>query len=275
MRTLALLSLLLLPALALADAPCAFQAPQKADLDLAGVRAVVFDVRRHDLHLAGSDAVSGVELRGRACASSASLLDSVRVTSRRDGDRLVVKAESDRVAGSLSGNRYAWLDLQVRVPPGVAMEVDTGSGDASVDGVASLVANLGSGDLDVRGVKGALRLRIGSGDAVARNIGSLDVRALASGDVRVRDVHGDARVGNVGSGDFELEDVAGGVDIDNVGSGDVTLRGVKGGVTVGSIGSGGVDVDGVGGDFSVRTVGSGDVRHRNVAGKVNLPPGRH
>ena len=53
MRRLAFTALLLFPAIALAEQPCAFQAPRNLDLDLAGVRTVQVDVRSHNLHVKG------------------------------------------------------------------------------------------------------------------------------------------------------------------------------------------------------------------------------
>jgi hypothetical protein len=272
MRALALLSLFLLPSLALADEHCKFQAPQKYDFDLAGVHTLVFDLGHHDMHLNGTGAVGGVEVRGRGCASSEELLKSLRVTQQREGDRLVVKAEGDDdVRFGLFGEHYAWLDLQVRIPDGIAVQVDSGSGDVEVGTVASLDASLGSGDLKVHGVKGAFSARTGSGDIDATDVGSLHAESLGSGDLNVGTVHGDASVGNVGSGDIGIDGVEGNVDVGNVGSGDVTLHHVKGSVQVGAVASGDVEARDIGGDLTVRSVGSGDVDYHDVRGKVSLP----
>ncbi len=51
-RTLAFASLLMLPLTALADEPhCKFNAPRDLKLDVAGAKAVVFEVNQHDLVL--------------------------------------------------------------------------------------------------------------------------------------------------------------------------------------------------------------------------------
>lgn len=272
MRRLILLSLLLsLPALALADEHCAFQAPQKLDLDLAGVKALEIDMGSNQLHLDAAS-VAGVEVRGRACASSQKLLASVRVTQHRQGDRLVLKAENDSSWNiGWSGNRYAWLDLHVRVPANLPIVLGVGSGDAEVNGVASLDSQTGSGDLEVRGIRGAFVTSTGSGDIEASDIGSLRVDSVGSGDLTADGVHGDASVGDIGSGDVKLTDVKGKVSIGDIGSGDATLRRIGGSVEVGSVGSGDIDADTVGGDLTVRSTGSGDVDHRNVKGTVSVP----
>lgn len=272
MRKFLLLALLLWPTLALADTHCSFQAPQNLDLQLHGVHAVEFHMNGSDLHLDAA-AVNNLEVRGRACASSQKLLGALRVTQHREGDRLVVTAEDTSSGGlfSLFHNRYAYLTLHVRMPDDVPVILRTGSGDAWINGVASLRSEGGSGDLKLRGIKGAVELSTGSGDVSANDIGSLDVKSSGSGDFRVHGVHGHVHVAQIGSGDLHLANVDGKVDIGSVGSGDVTLRQVTGDVGIGSIGSGDIDVDGVGGDFSVRSHGSGDIDQRNVKGKVSVP----
>lgn len=272
MRKFLLLPLLLLPTLALADTHCSFQASQNLDLQLHGVHAVEFHMHGNDLHLDAA-AVNKLEVRGRACASSQKLLDGLHLTQHREGDRLVVTAEDTSSGGLLSlfHNNYSYLTLHVRMPANVPVILHTGSGDAWINGVASLRSNGGSGDLKLRGIKGTVELTTGSGDVSANDIGSFDVKSSGSGDFRVHGVHGNAHVARIGSGDLHLEDVDGKVDIGSVGSGDVTLRQVSGNVGIGSIGSGDIDVDGVSGNFSVRSHGSGDIDQRNVKGKVSVP----
>jgi hypothetical protein len=266
------LALLALPSLALASDQCRFQAPQKLDLDLAGVKTLQIDLGANELHLDAAAGVGNVEVRGRACASSQKLLGSLHLTQHREGDRLVLKAESDSDWNiGLFGAHYAWLDLHVRVPANLPVQLGVGSGDAVVNGVASLDSRTGSGDLEAHGIRGALAVETGSGDVRASDIGSLHVQAIGSGDLHANGVGGDASIGHVGSGDLQLSDVHGNVGIDSMGSGDATLQRIDGSVEVGSMGSGDVDADTVGGDLTVRSSGSGDIDHRNVKGKVSIP----
>jgi hypothetical protein len=264
---------LLLPTLALADEHCSVQAPQKLDLDLSGVKTLQIDLGSNELHLDAATGVTNVQVRGRACASSQKLLGSVHLTQHREGDRLVLKATNDSHwnIGLFGGGHYAWLDLHVQVPANLAIKLQVGSGDAWIDGVASLDSDTGSGDLKVHGIAGALVVNAGSGDVDATDIGSLRTGSIGSGDVQARGVRGDVAVGHVGSGDLRLDDVHGSVGIDAMGSGDATLQRIGGSVDVGSMGSGDVDVDTVGGNLTVRSSGSGDVDYRNVKGTVDVP----
>jgi len=146
-----------------------------------------------------------------------------------------------------------------------------GSGDADVSNVASLRFTSGSGDLKAHHVVGDVVVKVGSGDAIIDDIGSLNVERVGSGDIRASNARGDVKVGHVGSGDVNFADVRGGVHIESVGSGDVGVRRAGGDVEIGSIGSGDVTVDGVGGNFIVHSAGSGDLHHHQVTGKVEVP----
>ncbi len=290
-RTFAVATLLLLPLAALADEPqCAHSEPRTLKLDVAGVRTVMFQIAQHDLVLQAGPGPS--ELSGRACASRADLLKDLAVTQRREGNKLVVRLErlNQGLGSIMSGNQYAYLDLRGTVPDNVLVQLNVGSGDASVTGAHSLSADVGSGDVKLRDIKGPVTASIGSGDVELHGAGSLNLLQLGSGDFTATDLRGAAKIGNVGSGDVQLDGVAGDVTLGTVGSGDIDLRQVKGSVTLSTIGSGDfevrqaggsvtverhgsgdVTVRDIGGNLIVRSSGSGDVTHSNVRGRVELP----
>lgn len=293
-RTLAVASLLLLPLTALADEPqCKFNAPRDLKLDVAGAKAIVFEVNQHDLVLQAGPGAA--QLGGRACASNADWLPQLTVTQQKVGDKLVVKLqrENQGLSWNMSGNSYAYLDLRGTLPDNVLVQMKVGSGDASVTGAHSLSADVGSGDIKLREIKGLVTAAIGSGDVELDGAGGLNLLSVGSGDFNARNLRGKATVGTIGSGDLTLDGVAGNVDIRTVGSGDVDLRQVKGSVSLGNIGSGDFEADGVGGsvtverhgsgdvtvrdvsgDLTVANSGSGDITHRGVGGKVQLPRGK-
>lgn len=308
---LASASLLAVSLAAGAAEQCRYSAPRNAELDAAGLKLLSMEIGPDALTVHGEAGLARIVVNGTACASNEKWLPGIKVEAARTGDTArIVADDGDRgVVFSLFGNSYAYLKLDVRVPQSLAVKLKQGSGDARASGLASLDATLGSGDLKVQGVAGEFALRVGSGDAVAGDVGSLNLSSVGSGDVSVDGVRGDAHVGGVGSGDLGLRNVTGSVslgsvssgdakmagvggsiEIDSVGSGDLVIHDVKGNVSVGSIASGGASItqaggsvhagslgsgdfgaDGVGGDFSVGSVGSGDVHHRNVEGKVSVP----
>lgn len=241
------------PLLAHAGEQCRFQAPRALDLDLQGVAGITVIANQHDVHVRGVDGPGGA-VRGRACASKQESLDALQILQHREGNQLVIEAKSTiKATGwNLMGDHYAYLDIGVAIPKSLPVKLNVGSGDASVDNVATLDANVGSGDLDVRRVPGDVSASIGSGDAGFDDIGALKVDSIGSGDLIAEGVRRDVR-------------------IDSIGSGDATLKQVGGSVDVGSIGSGDLDVNGVGRDLHVRSIGSGDIAHHGVAGKVEIP----
>lgn len=251
MKLLAL-PLILLSGFAVAS-DCKHEDTRQVPLDLDGIRVVHFEVNSHDLRLDGVAAGDVAPLRVRACASDPDYLPQLVVDATRSGDVLKVRIEREgKSVGIFFSPTYAYLEVEARLPAGLAYVVDVGSGDAEVTGVASLAADVGSGDLEVRGIAGNVRAEVGSGDLNFEDVGSLNVLTVGSGDLDASRVRGDVRIGSLGSGDITLGRVDGSIRVDRIGSGDL-------------------EADGVGGDLVVGRLGSGDVDHARVAGKVDVP----
>lgn len=273
MRKLSLLTLLLLaPAVAFAATPeCKHSQPRNLALDLAGVKAVVFDIGSNDFTI---DASAGAKaaLGGKACASSEKYLEQLKLTQHKAGEKLYVTARREGMTGGIFlGSNYAYLKLAATLPDNVMVQLKVGSGDAVVTGAPMLSADVNSGDVEARHIRGLVAASVGSGDIILEDIGSLHVISVGSGDLSARKVRGPAKVGSVGSGDFELDGASGDVEIGSVGSGDAKVTGVFGSVTVASVGSGDLEVNDIRGDLSVRSKSSGSVSHNRVDGRVDVP----
>lgn len=293
-RLMLFLCALLLPLAAQADddARCRHSAPRQLDLDIEGVRSVMFQVGPHKLRLQAAPGAAAIH--GRACASGEGWLDDLKVEQERDGDRLLVRLHRGReLRGIFLGRSHAYLEMEGTVPEDVLVQLVVGGGDAWLTGASAMSADVGSGDVEVRRIAGLATVKVGSGDIGLDEVGSLHVLAIGSGDVEaarvreglevgsigsgdlvVRGVGGDATIRSIGSGDAELHDVGGSVSIGSIGSGDADLRNVGGSVTVDGIGSGDLDARDVRGDLTVNGKGSGSVRHEGVAGKVDVPSRR-
>ena len=265
------LALAAIAAPAFADDKCSHSAPQNLALDIASAKTVRFEIGPHKLRVDASASPSGT-LTGRACASSADRLDSLKVSQQRSGDKLIVRLQRE---GDLSafgfGNRYAYLTLEAGVPDDVLVQLEVGSGDAWVTGAAAASADVGSGDVELKRIRNRATVKVGSGDVDIDDAGALKVLSIGSGDVTASNLRGDAEVGSIGSGDFKLRRSSGSVSIQSIGSGDAELSGIAGSVSVGSIGSGDLEVRDVGGGLSVSSLGSGDIDHAGVRGAVDLP----
>lgn len=264
--------LFLLPAAAFAASPeCRHTQPRDLQLDLAGVKAVVFEVESHDLEIQSS-ANAKAELKGRACASDTKLLDQLRLTQRKSGDKLYVSLHREGMSGGLFfGKNYAYLKLAGTLPDNVTVQLKVGSGDARVSGAPVVSADVGSGDVEASNIRGLFVAKVGSGDITVDDAGSLQVISVDSGDLVAKRIRGPVKVGEIGSGDFSLDGAKGEVGIGSIGSGDVAIREVTGNLSVDSLGSGDIDVSGIRGDFSLRSKGSGSISHNGVGGRVSVP----
>jgi len=124
------------------------------------------------------------------------------------------------------------VDLKVRMPEGMFLNVDDGSGS-----------------LEIRNVRGDIELDDGSGS------------------VRLSDVGGRLKI-NDGSGSIIIEGAGGDITIVD-GSGSVTVARVEGSVTV-EDGSGSIDVSEIAGDLVVPEDGSGSLDYSAIAGRVDV-----
>lgn len=253
MRTLPLIALLPLAFVAPAFADeCAHSEPRNLQLDLTGVKSIMFDIGPHDLVVTGAPGTKGA-IQGKACASNPDRLKQLTVRQQRLGDRLVVTAERESALQFNFGeNQYAYLALNATVPDSLLVHLKVGSGDARVRGVSAMSADVGSGDVEARDIRGQVTADLNSGDIELDTIGSLHVLSVGSGDLTARRIKGDVVIGSIGSGDVEVRGVGGNVSADKIGSGDLDAHDVRGNLTV-------------------RKVGSGSVDHSGVASRVDLP----
>ncbi|WP_031340515.1 hypothetical protein [Xanthomonas maliensis] len=268
--SLSLAVLFALPAAAFAEEQCQFSEPRDLDLQLTGVKSVLFEVASHDLRLQASPGPGG-RLDGRACASSAGLLKELSVSQKRSGDKLVVTLADQRQLHIGIGTHYAYLDLRGTVPDNLLVQFVVGSGDAEITGASAVSADVSSGDMAIHRTQGRVTAKVGAGDIVLDDLGALHVLAVGSGDLKAHQVRGAVEIGKVGSGAVKLRNVAKGVRIGSIGAGDVEIADVQGNVAVDAIGSGDLDVRKVRGDFSVARRGSADIDARDISGATRLP----
>lgn len=201
---------------------------------------------------AGSDTVS---VRARVCASKADWAEAAGVAMSSDGDPRVevIMPETSGMGGW--GNDYLTVDLVVRVPADLALDVRDSSGD-----------------IDMKGV-GAVSIRDSSGDIEILEAASVVVED-SSGDIELGQITGDVTVAQDSSGDIRGRDVGGSVVVVRDSSGDIRFRDVGNDFLVERDSSGDVIAEGVGGDFTVLRDGSGEIRHSDVLGAVDIPEDR-
>lgn len=277
LRTAIILALTGLPLCALAD-DCAFQAERTLDIDARGLTAMKLDTGAGDLAVEGVPGLDRIEVRGKACASEEAALSGLQLEQGREGAgaRVATRIPDQDNNWSLFGNHYAYIDVHVRVPAQLKLDARDSSGDIDMSGIDGDVhLTDSSGDIELHRLGGAVELSDSSGDIRASDVaGSVTILSDSSGDIDIADVKGDALVRQDSSGDIDLANVAGNAAVDRDSSGDIDFREIGRDATVGVDGSGDIHASGIHGNFTVgsKSSGGGEIRHRDVAGKVSLPP---
>jgi DUF4097 and DUF4098 domain-containing protein YvlB len=249
-KTLWLCTLLITPTLQAWD--CKFEKQIDQVLDLSGSKELAVHAAAGDLEIRSGDGDDAV-IRGKVCASKEEWLEKSAVLTQR-GKRAEITVDLPETSGwSITGNNYAYMDLELTVPDHLAVDVKDSSGDAELSGLASLTVSDSSGDLEIHNISGPVIIKD------------------SSGDIELEDIEGDVTVASDSSGDIEGERITGSVLVEHDSSGGIHFSEVGGDFTVERDSSGDIAADGVGGDFTVLRDGSGDIRAVNVTGKVDIP----
>jgi hypothetical protein len=120
------------------------------------------------------------------------------------GTGLAARAVSDLTGIVLTGCRGCSVDYELVVPRGTAVSGDGGSGTVVVQGVGEVDVELGSGDIRVREVSGAVGARTGSGEVTLVHVaGPVDVQS-SSGSISGSGLSGPV-VADTSSGDVVLK----------------------------------------------------------------------
>lgn len=222
------------------------------ELSAAAGEALLIVARSGSLEVEGGSS-GDVQVTATLCASEEEWLSELDATLEGAGGRMTLDTHYPERRNRSWGENYARIDLVVRLPEGMSLEVEDGSGSTHISRVGRLVVTDGSGDLTIRDV-GDVAVEDGSGSLVIEGV---------TGNVEVSD----------GSGSVEIADVTGDVWVDD-GSGEIEVRSVGGTVHVEEMGSGQLRVDGVGGDLVVEDGRYERIRHSNVEGELRLPEPR-
>jgi Putative adhesin len=153
-----------------------------------------------------------------------------------------IRQSGDHIVIDYVNLRNIAIDFDITVPAEISLQIRTGSGDQTVEGLrkgATLEA--GSGDLRIRDLTGELHTETGSGNVRAQGLsGALRAQA-GSGDIEVDETGaGDVDV-RTGSGNIQVHGVKGAAHV-KAGSGDVTLEGEPTGEWQAHTGSGNVSL---------------------------------
>jgi DUF4097 and DUF4098 domain-containing protein YvlB len=167
-----------------------------------------------------------IEISGQSDERAREVIATDMVLSLlKDSDRAELKAWIDDGWGT---GQSSHIHLEVRMPEGLHLEVDDGSGSIDIGNVrGDIMLEDGSGSLDMRDVGGNVEIEDGSGSISVSGVG---------GDLAIND----------GSGSITVRDVRGSVTVDD-GSGSIDVRNVEEDLVIVDDGSGGLDFSQIGG----------------------------
>jgi hypothetical protein len=176
---------------------------------------------------------------------------------------------TDRVVGDTLNldtdcGRVCWVDYDVTAPRGVRVAGRTGSGDITLNSIATASLQVGSGNIRIRGASGDVAVRSGSGDLDLSDVAGDVVCRTSSGNVRLTGITG-AAAAETGSGDITAADLHGPRASTHTGSGNTTLRLATAQDVDADTGSGDVEITVPGGQsYRVTANTSSGDRHINV-----------
>jgi hypothetical protein len=213
-----------------------YQESRELSVDAGGLTSLTIDAGAGSLDISGVDGAESIEVTATILVSGARdekardfIKDRMELELERHGDEATLIAD---FGGGMGWGKGGAIALDIRVPKGLDLDIDDGSGSIKI--------------LDTAG---AIELNDGSGSIRIQNVS----------DVRIDD----------GSGSIDIVNADGDVRIDD-GSGSLTVRGVTGNIVVDD-GSGSINVSDVQGNFRVVDAGSGSVSYRDIAGEIDVP----
>ena len=211
---------------------------RELSLGTAGVGILIIDAGAGSIEVEGDTALDRIEVVARVVVEDSGeerarkkIAKSMLLSLERDGD--VARLDAHFKQGFWGAGSGTRIDLKVRMPAGLGLEIDDGSGyidvqglaaDVSIDDgsgsidvrdVASVYIDDGSGSIDVNAVAGDVTIDDGSGSIEVRQVGGTVTVDDGSGDIDVRDVEMDVIIINSGSGGVRMTDIRGRVEQDD------------------------------------------------------------
>lgn len=172
------------------------------------------------------EVVAEIEVGGIDSDELATFIERhVTLTLEKSGDKAVLKSKIDYRP---SYDTNAHIDLTVKVPKQLSLDVNDGSGSIDINDLSGNVdINDGSGSIEVNEIVGNVHIDDGSGSITVRNVGGDISIDDGSGSMEIERVSGEVTVSD-GSGSIYINDVEKDVNILESGSGGLTVRNVQG-----------------------------------------------
>jgi hypothetical protein len=229
------------------------------------------------LKIEGVQEGSSIEVKASITISSISdddfdnfLKKHLELTLEKRGRSAYLKADFKHGSGIWNfitqGAGKQVIDLTVKVPKGINLEISDGSGFIDINNIdGDLEVIDGSGSIHIRDIQGDVELNDGSGSIEIGNVtGNLEIDD-GSGELEIERIYGSVTIED-GAGSSILKKIEGNIFIDD-GAGEITITGVKGDVKL-SDGSGSIRITDVTDNVTILESGSGSVDIAKVQGSI-------
>ena len=218
------------------SATCSMDYEEMKTLNLAasGIDQLSADVGAGFLKIRGIEGLDRIEVEAEFIVKKISdakardfIRDKLVFSLEKKGSRAVLTAKQKSHSGIFNNTNYV-INLTVKVPQGINLKIDDGSGFMTVDDIGGDVwIDDGSGDLELRSIGGDISIDDGSGSIEASGCGGTVEVDDGSGTIRIRDCEGDIIVHD-GSGSIYISGIEKDVHIKSDGSGSVNISDVRG-----------------------------------------------
>ena len=265
-------------AAAVGEAASWYEETEHKTILVEGEKLLVIITKSGDITVDGEEGSGEITLRlikkvkAEDAEEAKRLASMMELEVARDDDVLRISTEypkrgkEKRNLLSYLFNRYPKMrmELILTVPRDLALEVETASGDVSIEDMQNEVdVTSASGDVEINDAGGSVTVHVASGDIDVTGVEASVKLVSASGDVNGRDIAADCLV-NTASGDIDLSNIGGDLEIRSV-TGDACIDGVGSVEYSGMSGSarfldvrGSVAASAASGDLSLQLVPEGD-----------------
>lgn len=210
---------------------------RELELDAGGVSAFEIEAGAGTLVVTGDDSLDTIRVTATIhVPDEDDALEIIEKSLRLSLDRHNDKARLDGWFESQGWNWFndsPWVDLDVRVPHGITLDVndgsgsirilrvhsdvvvDDGSGSIKIDGATSVFVDDGSGSIDIANVSGDVEIDDGAGSITVQHVGGSVRVDDGSGSIRVNDIEHDLIIVDDGSGGLNASNVRGDIENDS------------------------------------------------------------
>jgi DUF4097 and DUF4098 domain-containing protein YvlB len=213
-----------------------FEKTENLSLSADGIDMLVIDCGSGFLYVTGEESLRSIEVEAEIIVKGKSekdiddyVKDNVKLELKKQGNKAVLASMFKQPFPRINF-RTRVINLTVRVPKNLDVEVDDGSGEMRIEHIdGNLRIDDGSGEITIRDILGDVVIDDGSGTIDVRNVtGSVEVDD-GSGTIRVSDIGKNVKVSD-GSGSIYIDGVEGDVTIREDGSGSLSIKNVNGSV---------------------------------------------